>query len=249
MTPCVLQLILLVLLLPCASFPSSRWVKSAPGVIGHGSRKTKEIALTFDACSERRHGAVDTAVVNVLRETRTPATIFVGGKWARDVAPYLRPLAADTLFEFGCHAYMHPHLMKLSSGDIRKELRKATRTIAGIVGRAPVLFRAPYGEIDARVAGIADSLGLRCIEYDLPSGDPDTSITRAALVRYVVSMARGGSIVVMHVNGRGRRTAEALPEIIAGLRKKGYTLVTVGRLIAGSVERPARQRTGRGSSQ
>ena len=217
----------------------SRWIMSAPGVIGHGPRKTKEIALTFDACSERRRGVIDTAVVSVLRETRTPATIFAGGKWARDVAPYLRSLAADTLFEFGSHAYMHPHFLNLSSGEIRRELGRATRTIAGIVGRKPRLFRAPYGEIDARVAAIVDSLGMRPIEYDLPSGDPDTSIACARLVRYVVAMARGGSIVVMHINGRGRHTAEALPGIIAGLRAKGYTFVTVGRLIAGLPARPA----------
>jgi peptidoglycan/xylan/chitin deacetylase (PgdA/CDA1 family) len=45
-------------------------------------------------------------------------------------------------------------------------------------------------------------------------------------------MARGGSIIVMHVNTRGWHTAEALPEIIANLRKKGYSFVTVSRLIA-----------------
>ncbi|HUI10653.1 MAG TPA: polysaccharide deacetylase family protein [Bacteroidota bacterium] len=211
----------------------SRWVMTAPGVIEHGSRKLKEIALTFDACSEPRRGVIDTAVVNVLRETRTPATIFAGGKWARDVAPALRALAADTLFEIGCHAYMHPHLLKLSSVQVRKELGRGKRALADITGRPPRLFRAPYGEIDGRVARIADSLGFIPVEYDLPSGDPDTSISSARLVKYVVGMARRGSIVVMHINGRGRRTAEALPGVIAGLRGKGYTLVTVGRLIAG----------------
>jgi len=239
----------LLLLFAPMSPAGSRWIMTAPGVVGHGARKSKEIALTFDACSTPRRGVIDTGVVNALRETRTPATIFAGGKWARDVAPYLRTLAADTLFEFGSHAYMHPHLLKLSSKEIRRELRRGARTIASITGRAPGLFRAPYGEIDARVAGIADSLGMRSIEYDLPSGDPDTSISRARLVKYVVAKARGGSIVVMHVNGRGRRTAEALPDIIAELRKKGYTLVTVGRLLAGLPARPARPGAGRAHAQ
>ena len=243
------RFLLCLTFLPALSPAGSRWIMTAPGVVGHGSRKSKEIALTFDGCSERRHGVIDTAVVNVLRETRTPATIFAGGKWARDVAPWLRSIAADTLFEIGSHAYMHPHLLKLSSGEIRKELARATRTIAGIVGRKPRLFRAPYGEIDARVARIADSLGLRPVEYDLPSGDPDTSIARARLARYVVAMARGGSIVVMHINGRGRHTAEALPDIIAGLRKKGYTFVTVGRLIAGPPALPARASARRAAPQ
>jgi peptidoglycan/xylan/chitin deacetylase (PgdA/CDA1 family) len=167
-----------------------------------------------------------------LIETRTPATIFLGGKWARDVARALRPLASDSLVEFGNHAYMHPHLLTLSDDSIRGELRRAQRAITRAVGKKPLLFRAPYGEVDARVAAVAESLGLKTVEYDLPSGDADSLISEQAIVRYVTSMARRGSIIVMHINARGWHTAEALPEIIAGLRKKGYTFVTISRLVA-----------------
>jgi peptidoglycan/xylan/chitin deacetylase (PgdA/CDA1 family) len=210
----------------------SRTVTDIPGVMRHGPRHTREVALTFDACSPRGRGRIDTAVVSVLLQTRTPSTIFLGGKWARDVASYLRPLASDSLFEFGNHAYRHPHLVKLSDDSIRQELRKAQRAITRVIGRKPALFRAPYGEVDARVAAVAESLGLTVIQYDLPSGDPDSLISAGTIVRYVTSMARGGSIIVMHINTRGWHTAQALPEIIAGLRKKGYTFVTVSRLIA-----------------
>jgi peptidoglycan/xylan/chitin deacetylase (PgdA/CDA1 family) len=73
---------------------------------------------------------------------------------------------------------------------------------------------------------------LTVIQYDLPSGDPDPKLTPQAIVRYVVSRARGGSIIVMHINTRGWHTAETLPEIIDGLRKRGFTFVTVSRLLA-----------------
>lgn len=36
----------------------------------------------------------------------------------------------------------------------------------------------------------------------------------------------------MHINHRGWHTAEALPDIIAVLRKRGYKLVTAGELLA-----------------
>jgi peptidoglycan/xylan/chitin deacetylase (PgdA/CDA1 family) len=209
-----------------------RLVSDIPGVIRHGPRNTRELALTFDACSSRGRGKLDTAVARVLLQTRTPATIFLGGKWAKDVARALRPLVSDSLIEFGNHAYMHPHLMKLSGDSIAQEIRKAQRVIRGVIGKKPVLFRAPYGEVDARVASVAGSLGLTVIQYDLPSGDPDSLISEQAIVRYVSSMARGGSIIVMHINTRGWHTAEALPEIIANLRRKGYSFVTVSRLIA-----------------
>ena len=220
--------------IPAMVFPGagSSPVRDIPGVIRHGPRKTKEVALTFDACSSRRRGKLDTAVADVLIRTRTPATVFLGGKWASDVRSALRPLLADTLLEFGDHAYMHPHLLRFSDDSVRGELRKAQRVITRVTGKKPVLFRAPYGEVDARVAAVAESLGLTVIQYDLPSGDPDPKLSPAAIVRYVVSKARGGSIIVMHINTRGWHTAETLPEIIDGLRNRGFTFVTVSRLIA-----------------
>ena len=201
------------------------------GVFSHGSRSVKEIALTFDACSTPWPGKFDSAVANVLRETRTPATLFLGGKWAEEVASDVRALASDSLFEFGNHTYRHPHLTRVTDGRVRKELQDTQRLLGRITGKTPVLFRAPYGELDARVVAIARSLGLTAVEYALASGDPDSLISGEALVRYVTSMARRGSIIVMHINGRGWHTAAARPEIIRVLRKKGYALVTVSRLL------------------
>ena len=93
------------------------------------------------------------------------------------------------------------------------------------------LFRAPYGELDARVARIVAEEGMVSIQYDLASGDPDPRISTKRLLEYVTSTARRGSIVVMHMNGRGWKTADALSRIILRLRKKGYQLVTVSELL------------------
>ena len=44
-------------------------------------------------------------------------------------------------------------------------------------------------------------------------------------------MARSGSIIVMHINRRGWHTAEALPDIISIMHKRGFTFVKVGELL------------------
>jgi peptidoglycan/xylan/chitin deacetylase (PgdA/CDA1 family) len=75
------------------------------------------------------------------------------------------------------------------------------------------------------------SLGLTVVQFDLASGDPDTSISKDRLIRYVVRSARSGSVIVMHINGRGRHTAESLPAIIEGLRKRGFRFVTIAELM------------------
>ena len=78
---------------------------------------------------------------------------------------------------------------------------------------------------------LAAEHGLLSIQYDLASGDPDPNVTAKRLREYVSDRARKGSIVVMHMNGRGWNTAEALPRIVLRLRKKGYRLVTVSQLL------------------
>ena len=66
---------------------------------------------------------------------------------------------------------------------------------------------------------------------DLASGDPDIHATKGKLVEYVTSMARNGSIIVMHINRRGWHIAEALPDVIAIPHRRGFSFVTVGQLL------------------
>lgn len=202
-----------------------------PVVVAHGLRTEKRIALTFDACSTRLPSHYDERVTKVLVETGTPATIFLGGRWMQEEPEQTRYLASLPQFELANHTYDHPHLRRESVARIREELLKTQNIMFSMTGRQPRLFRAPYGEYDDRVVKTAASMGLTTVEYDLPSGDPDIHATREKLIEYVTSKAKNGSIIVMHVNRRGWHTAEALPEIISILRKRGFTFVTVGELI------------------
>jgi len=49
--------------------------------------------------------------------------------------------------------------------------------------------------------------------------------------RAVQTRVQNGSIIIMHANGRGWHTAEALPQMIEYLQRNGYTLVTVSQLL------------------
>jgi peptidoglycan-N-acetylglucosamine deacetylase len=209
-----------------------------PAAFEHGLRGQKKIALTFDACTTRAPAPYDPRVTAVLEAMHVPATIFVGGGWAREEPAALAELARDPLLEIGNHTYSHPHLTRLPDARIRDELLGAQHEIAAVTGRVPTLFRPPYGEYDARVLRVAAAVGLTTVEYDLPSGDPDPRASRQALVAWVLREARPGSIIVMHINHPRFHTAEALPAIVAGLRARGFELVTVSELLR---ERGARR--------
>ena len=197
----------------------------------HGSRAQPLIALTFDACQTRRPTGYDAGIVGVLERSRVPATFFLGGRWMETHAAAARQLAREPLFELGNHSYLHPHLVRLDAGRVRAELAKTQAILLRLTGRPGRLFRAPYGEYNSCVLATASELGLVSVQWDVVSGDPDRRATAPRLVQSVVRQCRPGSIVIMHVNGRGWHTAEALPEIIRRLEQAGYRFVTVSQLL------------------
>jgi peptidoglycan/xylan/chitin deacetylase (PgdA/CDA1 family) len=202
-----------------------------PGPITHGSRAIRAVALTFDACETKHPAGYDQAIIRILRATRTPATLFLGGKWMQSHPRITRALAREPLFELANHSYLHPHLTRLREAAIRDEIRRTQDIMFSLAGRRGQLFRAPYGEYDGRVIRIAAQLGLTTVQWEVVSGDPDRGVTARRMVEAVASRARNGSIIIMHMNGRGWHTAEALPTIIARLRARGYALMTVSDLL------------------
>jgi len=116
---------------------------------------------------------------------------------------------------------------------VRQEFEWTQIVMYSLTGRQAALYRPPYGEHDERISRIAADAGLITVQFDLASGDPDPGLSKERLVRSVTAGARSGSIVVMHMNGRGWKTAEALPDIIGELRSQGFSLVTVGEMLRG----------------
>jgi len=193
-------------------------------------RPLKKVALTFDACPAPTVGGYDSSITRILVKENIPATLFLSGRWVRNHPRQTFFLASFSQFEIANHSYSHPHMRDVNDSLITVEFRKTQDLIWKIAKRKPALFRPPYGEYDERIEKLAGKSGLKLVEYDLASGDPDTTISTKRLVRYVISKTRDGSIVVMHINGRGRHTAEALPEIISGLKAKGFEFVKVSDL-------------------
>ena len=199
-------------------------------VVHNGPRDEMRIALTFDACPTT--SSYDERITKILTETKTPATLFLSGSWVRRRPELVLEMAGNPLFELANHSYTHKHMPQLPKDEqVLEELLKTQEELYNLTGRVPTYFRPPFGEFDIRLASLVGKAGLTTIEYDLPSGDPDEHATKPKLVSWVLKQAQPGSIVVMHMNHREFPTGDALPEIIQGLRKKGYELVTVGQLL------------------
>ncbi len=181
----------------------------------------------------------NTAVIDELDQARVPATFFLAGKWMERYPDTVRRLAANPLFELGSHSYAHLgftdgcyHLGRIAESQMAADVDRSERLLRSFTPRATKLFRFPGGCYDAAALRAIAPTGVTVVQYDVASGDAfGTDV--AAIVRQVLDHVRNGSIVVMHITGGNTAplTAKALPDIIAGLRARGFALETVTQLL------------------
>ena len=195
---------------------------------GDGIRR---IALTFDACWKASLRRYDAHVIEILRQTQTPATLFLGGHWMEQFPRQAQELADDPLFEIGNHTYLHIHPTKVSPEVLVAELRRTESVFYRLTGKtmAPY-YRPPFGEYNDSTRKIAARCGFRTVHWSVETGDPDKNQTASLILSDSLRQAKPGAVVVMHMNGNGWHTAEALPSLIWALRKRGYVFVKVSEL-------------------
>ncbi|GAC1436907.1 MAG: polysaccharide deacetylase family protein [Solirubrobacteraceae bacterium] len=222
------------------------------GLVLHGSRRRRWVALTFDADmtvamrSRLRAGLVpggwyDRALFSELHALRAPATIFLTGLWTSQYPGVVRRLAGDPLIELENHSVDHAGFLTPCYGlptvaDARQkrlEIVGARRTITAASGRAPRYFRFPGGCHTAADVRLVNSYGEQPVGWDVVSGDafePDPRV----IVRAVLRSVRPGSIIVAHCIGAPNTpaTARAMAQIVPALRMQGYRLVRLDQLLS-----------------
>jgi peptidoglycan/xylan/chitin deacetylase (PgdA/CDA1 family) len=200
--------------------------------ITNGSRDFPAVALTFDLCQKPEYPAgFDSGIYQALLEAQAPATFFVGGDWARTHPDELQLLAANPLFEMGNHSWSHPDFPGLDEATLSAEILKTQDILYRMTGVQPRLFRLPAGLYDDLALSVIAYHGLYTIQWDVVTADPVYDNPASNINQIVRDNVQNGSIIIMHANGRGWHTAEALPEMIAFLREQGYRLVTVSDLL------------------
>ncbi|WP_291318929.1 polysaccharide deacetylase family protein [Desulfonatronospira sp.] len=201
-----------------------------PQVLERFQDSASEVALTFDACSTWQKTGYDPEVIEILKKTETPATLFLGGLWMLRYSQETEALHDNDLFELGNHSYSHPDLTRHDPSVIRQELGYTQLIARKLTGEMPKLFRPPYVKKNSDVVDTAGELGMLTVQYDIASGDADVEASPEKIADYVLDSVRPGSIVILHMNNPELPTAEALPRIITGLELRGLKPVTVSQL-------------------
>lgn len=210
-----------VLLLFCCQF-----LYSQSKVYSSFQTDKKEIALTFDACESKTPAFMDTVILNFLIKEKIPATIFLSGKFCKTNSVILKAISKYNFIEFENHSFSHiKHTERLTEPEIEGEVKEAENLIKTTTGYQPRFFRFPAGNCSSRALGIVEKLGLKTVHWSFASGDPNKKISSRKLKNWVLSKTKPGSILIFHINGRGYRTGEILPELISEFRKNQFSFV------------------------
>jgi peptidoglycan/xylan/chitin deacetylase (PgdA/CDA1 family) len=192
-----------------------------------GSASKREIALTFDDGP----GPYTPAIIKILKRHAVPATFFVVGRSIKDFGT-LVPTELAAGFVVGDHTQDHAPMASLSRADQVAQLLDLAAGAQRYGAPFPHLFRPPYGSFNQTTLSITKKLKMLTILWTIDTHDFSQPGVKT-IVANVLTGARPGAIVLMHDAGGVRtQTIAALPTIIKALRKRGYTLVTVPRLLA-----------------
>jgi peptidoglycan-N-acetylglucosamine deacetylase len=186
----------------------------------------REIALTFDDGP----GPYTPQILATLEREDVPATFFEVGVLERYFYSSTAAIVADGDV-IGDHTDTHPAMSKLSRAAQRSQLLEQASAVERHGARFPRLFRPPYGMWDSATLALLHRYRMLMVLWTVDTNDyrrPGVN----AIVKAALGGARPGAIILLHDAGGDRsQTVAALPRIIAGLRRRGYRLVTVPRLL------------------
>nr|WP_245632898.1 polysaccharide deacetylase family sporulation protein PdaB [Alicyclobacillus kakegawensis] len=199
-----------------------------PSAIYKVDTNQKVVALTFDISWGEK---VPEPVLDLLqREKVDKATFFLSGPWTQR-HPKIAKRIHDMGYEIGNHGHLHKDFSNYPDGWIRQQVTLSEKAIYQVTGVKTRLIRTPNGDFNPRVIKCLNSMGYTVIQWNTDSLDwknPGAqAITQRVLTRVVP-----GDIILMHASDSSKQIVQALPQIISGLRAKGYQFVTVSELLA-----------------
>ena len=190
------------------------------------SQRDKAIALTFD---DGPWPKTTVQVLNILKQNHAKATFFWLGQAVQD-SPQIAKIVVAEGHAVGNHTWHHWY-RKMDEATAASEIERTAEIIYKTTGVRTSLFRPPGGILDNGVADYAKKhkyvvtmWSPKACEF---TGHPFGQI----FVDCVLRSAKPGGIVLLHDGGGNHTTAQALPQIINGLKKQGYRFVTVPELL------------------
>ena len=186
----------------------------------------KKVSLSFDAA----WGAEDSIkILDILDKHNIKVTFFMTGGWVKEYPDVVKEIQARG-HDLGNHSENHKEMSKLTVEQNKQEIQKVHDRVKELTGYEMFLFRPPYGDYDSEMIKTVYEMGYYPIQWSIDSLDwKDYGVD--SIIKKVVQNKNltGGAIILCH-NG-AKYTAEALDELITGVKEKGYEFVPISEMI------------------
>ncbi|MCL5063552.1 MAG: polysaccharide deacetylase family protein [Firmicutes bacterium] len=193
----------------------------------------KHIAFTFD---DGPDDIFSVRVLDILQRYDARATFFCLGQQVQRFPEVLKRMVRDG-HSVGSHSWNHPHLSTLCPEAVGQQVNATFQQIQTVVGRGPVLFRPPYGDVDQSLAEYLQSLGYHLVLWDVDSQDWQ-GISGPKIAANVLASLHHRAIILQHTGAHAPGTIEALPYLIEVSRALDYEWVSVDELLAEAEDQP-----------
>ena len=217
--------LVLVALLTLLAVLGIKAMEVSPAISLAQEEERKEVYLTFD---DGPSTVVTERVLDILKEEDVKATFFIVSDRVYNRESTLRRIAAEG-HTLGVHSATHIYSEIYASDEaFLKDVAICENVIARVTGIKPCVYRFPGGGSSAkeRHTKLLEERGYRVIGWNAVCGDEE--IWNAApdtLVQETVKTSEGKRRVtlLLHDSASHKATAQALPQIIAYYRNRGYT--------------------------
>lgn len=185
------------------------------------------VGLTFD---DGPHPQGTPAVLEVLREAGAHATFFLAGEQVEQRPALVGEIVAAG-HEVALHCHRHRHLLRLAPGQVRDDVDRAAAAIAEAAGRAPRLYRPPYGVFTAAALVVARERGWEPVLWTRWGRDWEKRATPQSIAATVSDGVCEGDVLLLHdadyysAPGSWQRTVAALPLVLEAGGAAGLRLV------------------------
>ena len=164
-------------------------------------------------------------VLKVLKKNNIHGTFFFVGQSFRgkpEHMPAVRAVARDVLSDghmVGSHTRTHPLLPQIEHTRELAEIDEGIDIVGEVMGKRPVLFRPPYGQLDAYGEQALRARGLELVLWSVAADDKREEQAMFESLRDQIQYA-GGGIVLFH--DTRPETPGALEKLVAWLRLRKF---------------------------
>lgn len=183
------------------------------------NKKKKVVYLTFDCGYE--NGYTKT-ILKTLKQNRIKAIFFVTESYIKQNPKLVKQMKKEGHL-VGNHTCTHPQLPNCSETKLRQEINQCARTMKKLTGYTMDKYcRPPEGCYSQRTLKMLQDMGYATIFWSLAyyDWDPNHQPGAEAVLHKFKTYYHPGMIPLIHVVSKSN--AEALPNVIHFLKKKGY---------------------------